>query len=108
MEKINNLIGLVVCLSCFVIGAVHAETAERIDSAKAPFYVGKTVMVCGVIKEVVPRSKNVYLNMTRNYPREDLALVVWREDFGLFSLITKSKYSPVNSYIIRYGEAILR
>lgn len=84
MEKINNLIGLVVCLSCFVIGAVHAETAERIDSAKAPFYVGKRVMVCGVIKEVVPRSKNVYLNMTRNYPREDLALVVWREDFGLF------------------------
>ena len=29
MEKINNLIGLVVCLSCFVIGAVHAETARR-------------------------------------------------------------------------------
>ena len=41
------------CILSLAILALNTQASElRIEAYKAPFHVGKTVMACGVLKEI--------------------------------------------------------
>ena len=64
-----------------VANKTQANTAgaERIPAYKAPFYVGKEVMACGVLSGTSRFSKGIYLNLDKPYPNQTLTVVVWNE-----------------------------
>ncbi len=55
------------------------SNAERIEAYRAPFYVGKQVMACGVLAGTSKFAKGVYLNLDKKYPNQTLTLVLWDE-----------------------------
>lgn len=72
-------------------------TAMRIPAHKAPFYVGKEIMACGILSEVSKFSKGLYLNLDKPYPNQTLTLVVWDEHIAPIKL----KFGDLNSKIGR-------
>jgi len=71
MKKIA-LLFLLAGASCLAIAA-----EPTIDSSKAAFYVGETVMVCGSINEVTDFKKGTYLNFGAKYPKQHISVVIW-------------------------------
>ena len=55
---------------------------DRIQSIKAPFYVGKNVLACGPVAQVTNTSKATYINLDNVYPDQSLGLVVWSSDLA--------------------------
>lgn len=58
------------------------SNVERIEAYRAPFYVGKQIMACGVLAGTAKFNKGVYLNLDKKYPNQSLTLVVWNESIG--------------------------
>lgn len=52
---------------------------ERIEAYRAPFYVGKQVMACGVLAGTSKFAKGIYLSLDKKYPHQTLTLVLWDE-----------------------------
>lgn len=63
----------------------QSQAAEvKIDAYKAPFYVGQTVMACGVLAETKHLSNRHYLNLGNKYPKQNLTILVWNKDYRWF------------------------
>ena len=78
------------------IKATQNETsAERIEAYRAPFYVGKQVMACGVLAGTSKFSKGMYLSLDKKYPNQTLTLVVWNESIAPL----EAKFGVLNSKI---------
>ena len=60
----------------------NTASAERIPAYKAPFYVGKEVMACGVLSGTSKFSKGLYLNLDKSYPNQTLTVVIWNENIA--------------------------
>ncbi len=73
MKKIA-LLFLLAGASCLAIAA-----ESTIDSSKAAFHVGETVMVCGSIKEVTDFKKGTYLNFGAKYPKQHISVTIWND-----------------------------
>ncbi|MCP5079867.1 MAG: hypothetical protein GY951_17670 [Psychromonas sp.] len=61
-----------------------AYSVTKIDSKDAPFYDGKDVIACGVLKEVSKFKKGLYLNMDNLYPKQSVTFVIWNDDLADF------------------------
>ena len=70
-----------VCISFF---QVDSFAIERINTNEAPFFVGKNVIACGVLKQVKKFKKGLYLNMDDRYPNQSITLILWDDDFDAF------------------------
>ncbi|GLR63867.1 NERD domain-containing protein [Marinospirillum insulare] len=70
---------------------------ERIEAYRAPFYVGKQVMACGVLADTTMFSKGMYLSLDKKYPNQTLTLVVWDENIAPL----ESKFGSFNSKVGR-------
>ncbi|NLY12377.1 MAG: hypothetical protein GXZ10_02035 [Gammaproteobacteria bacterium] len=70
---------------------------ERIEAFRAPFYVGKQVMACGVLAGTSRFSKGMYLSLDKKYPNQTLTLVVWDESIAPL----ESKFGSFNSQVGR-------
>lgn len=57
----------------------------RIDSGKAAFHVGETVMLCGTISEVTDFKNGTYINFGAKYPRQHITAVIWNDQKAEFS-----------------------
>lgn len=57
-----------------------ARAEENIQSIKAPFYVGKSVLACGPVAQVSRTPKAIHINLDRAYPNQSLDLVVWTSE----------------------------
>ena len=76
--------------------ATQNETsAERIEAYRAPFYVGKQVMACGVLAGTSKFSKGMYLSLDKKYPNQTLTLVVWNESIAPL----EAKFGALNSKV---------
>ncbi len=72
-------------------------SVERIEAFRAPFYVGKQVMACGVLAGTSKFSKGVYLSLDKKYPNQSLTLIVWDENIAPL----ETKFGSFNSKIGR-------
>jgi len=88
----------------FLISFATQSFAEIIDASKAPFYVGKSVMVCGNVKQVSQHKQRVYINLTRAYPNEDIAFLIWNEDIPNFARKFGNLSSLFNKRVCGAGE----
>lgn len=68
---------------------------ERIEAYRAPFYVGKQVMACGVLAGTSKFAKGMYLSLDKKYPNQTLTLVVWNESVGPI----EAKFGSLNNKI---------
>lgn len=57
-----------------------SQAAEQIPSNKVAFHVGETLMVCGKVAAVNDLSQRTIINLGKNYPNEDLGLLIWDTD----------------------------
>lgn len=68
------------------LSLVQVEANKRIvHEAYIPSYlarnhIGTHQTVCGVVSEIKPFLKGVYLNIGGNYPNQELSIVVWERD----------------------------
>ena len=51
----------------------------HINTKEAPLYVGKRVVACGNIAQVVKRNSVNYLNFDNGYPTQTLSAVIWED-----------------------------
>lgn len=72
-----------------------AAGVERIEAYRAPFYVGKQVMACGVLAGTSNFAKGMYLSLDKKYPNQTLTLVVWNESIAPL----EAKFGSFNSKI---------
>ncbi len=82
MKKITFF--LLLGASCL---AVAAE--PTIDSSRAAFHVGETVMVCGSITEVTDFKKGTYLNFGAKFPKQHISVTIWDDQ--------------KNNFLVRFG-----
>ena len=61
-----------------------ANGEPRIEAIKAPFYVGKTVMACGILTEVSHQESIHFLNFDKRYPEQTLTIVIFNSDYRPF------------------------
>lgn len=84
------------CILSLAILALNTQASElRIEAYKAPFHVGKTVMACGVLKEISSGSRQVYLNLDNTYPNQTLTLLIWNTDISAFN----QRFGNLNQYL---------
>jgi len=57
-----------------------SHAAEQIPSNKVAFHVGETLMVCGKVAAVSDLNKRVVINLGKDYPNEDIGLLIWNTD----------------------------
>lgn len=62
------------------LSLASAACGAPIDSVKAPFHVGESVMVCGEVAKVTVQKKRTLLNLGAPYPREHVSVLVWKSD----------------------------
>ncbi|WP_205597747.1 hypothetical protein [Paraferrimonas sp. SM1919] len=62
-----------------------ASAQTKIDASQAPFYNGKDVVACGVVKQTTRFKRGVYLNINERYPKQPLTLVIWENSMGSFN-----------------------
>lgn len=76
--------------------AVTAIAAEpQIDSAKAPLYIGKSVMACGTVAEINHMPNRHYINFDKKNPNQSLTALVWNKDYVWF----EKRYGRMDSYV---------
>ncbi len=80
----------------------HAE--PKIESFKAPFYVGETVMACGKVTQVSQGKKATYLNLNKRYPNQDLAVLIWDSNIPKFNQRFGKLDKLKNSRVCARGE----
>lgn len=73
------------------------RNVEHIEAYRAPFYVGKQVMACGVLAAASKFAKGVYLNLDKQYPNQTLTLVLWDESVAPI----EANFGALNSLIGR-------
>lgn len=105
MEPLTRRLAL--AFSAFLISFTSQTFAEVIDASKAPFYVGKSVMVCGNVKQVSQHKQRTYINLTRAYPNEDIAFLIWQDDLSNFSQKFGNLSSLLNRRVCGTGEITL-
>lgn len=71
--------------------------AERIEAYRAPFYVGKQVMACGVLAGTTKFAKGTYLSLDKKYPNQTLTLVLWDESVAAI----EAKFGSLNGQVGR-------
>ncbi len=71
---------------CLALSSLSALSygIEQINSANAAFHLGKSVVACGVVKEVKRFKRGIYLNMDKPFPQQSLTLVAWEDDLQMF------------------------
>lgn len=75
--------------------STYTNAQMNISSIDAPFHTGKSVVACGLIKEIVPFKSGVYLNMDKHHPHQSLTLVVWDDDLNEF----ENRHGELNKLI---------
>jgi hypothetical protein len=55
-----------------------------IDAAQSGVHIGKAVVACGLVTEVKPFAKGVYLSYGPRFPKQHLTGVVWQDDVQNF------------------------
>lgn len=73
-------LGLMITFSSLYMYAAE----PKIEAYKAPFYMGQTVMACGILVETKHLSNRHYLNFDRKYPNQTLTILVWDNDYRWF------------------------
>ncbi|MDK1671169.1 hypothetical protein QOK77_11420 [Moraxella osloensis] len=77
-------------------GTLQAHAEEpKIEAVKAPFYVSKPVMACGILKETKHLSNRHYLNLDKPYPNQSLTLLVWDNDYRWF----EERFGKIDGHI---------
>lgn len=77
------------------VTAKENSNVERIEAYRAPFYVGKQVMACGVLAGTSQFSKGLYLSLDKKYPNQTLTLVLWDENVAPI----EAKFGSLNRQI---------
>lgn len=80
-----------------------SQSSKRIDSKDAPFNIGEEVVACGVLKEVSPFKKGLYLNMDAAYPKQSMTFVLWNDSLTEFQNKHGSLHKLTNSKICGKG-----
>lgn len=76
--------GLIFIVMALTFTASPVEAEEKIQSIKAPFHVGKSVLACGPVAQVSRTQKAIYINLDRAYPNQSLGLVVWTSEAATY------------------------
>lgn len=80
MDK--RIIGISIFISALL--AHHVCSAASIESIKAPFHVGETLMVCGQVFDVAKQPKRTLLNLGAAYPNEHISILIWNNNLKPF------------------------
>lgn len=81
----------------------HAFSEGRIATIKAPFYVGQTVMACGVVAQHSIGKKANYLNFDKPYPNQSLSALIWNDKTAGFEQRFGNLKSLVNQRVCVRG-----
>lgn len=74
---------LIIFWGIFIFSS-FAEQEEKIEAFKSAFYVGRSVMACGVVTEIVDLDKVHIINLDKKFPNQTLALVIFDNDYQKF------------------------
>lgn len=68
----------------FFIFFSFAGQEEKIEAFKSAFHVGKSVMACGTVMEIIEIKKVHIINLDKKFPNQTLALVIFDKDYQNF------------------------
>jgi DNA/RNA endonuclease YhcR with UshA esterase domain len=87
-----------------LVCAMPANGADRINAAEAKEYIGKNVVVTGIVAEVHVSEKLVRLNLERAFPNQPFTAVVFANRTNQFPTLTslKDKRVEVSGIISEY------
>lgn len=77
--------------------------SERIPAYKSAFYIGKSIMACGILVEIKNLSNRTYLNLDKKYPSQSLTILIWNNNLKKFKRKFGSLESLINRELCVYG-----
>lgn len=84
----------VLLIILITIAQMTGANELHIEAFKAPFYVGKTVMACGILRQVRVTSNQTYLNLDNHYPNQTLTVLIWGSDIPKFT----ARFGNIEAY----------
>ena len=81
-----------------------AMAANTIESSKAPFHVGETLLACGQAVEVKKLTNRTVINFDKPYPNQPLAVIIWNSDTAGFEKKFGSLAGLEGEKVCAYGK----
>lgn len=92
-EKMKKLTALFIF--GFFLSNPSYSKETKIEAFKAPFYIGQSVMACGLLVEVAHKKKIHYLNLDKKFPKQTLSIIIFEKNFPDFRV----KFGDFNNLI---------